>query len=97
MKYRPRPGIVLTKICGSYYLIPSRIAYSDCNTMIHLPLLWASDWQFLECGAGIEQMIEVHRIFKKRPEEELRKEILSFFDNLADRGFLIREPEEDNP
>ena len=91
MKYTATPGIVQTKICGQTVLIPTRAAYDRCKSVQILPLLWAGTYSSICSGAPIDQILAVHRIFKrKKTDEEILAEIEDFCEKLCAKGFLIR-------
>lgn len=89
MKYQPRPGVVLTKLCDMNVLIPSRAAYGACRTIKRLPALWAITWEQLEREDAEERILAIHRILTRKPDEEIRKTVDEFLQDLADKGFLI--------
>lgn len=95
MKYTATPGIVQTKICGQTVLIPTRAAYDRCKSVQILPLLWAGTYSSICSGAPIDQILAVHRIFKrKKTDEEILAEIEDFCEKLCAKGFLIRVEDE---
>lgn len=94
MHYQPRPGIVKTKICGVWVLIPSREAFDHCRTIQRLPLLWAATWDAICQGTPMEKSVEVHQILTKKTPEETRARIEAFCQELCKKGFLMEVPEE---
>ena len=93
-RYKPRPGVVHTQICGVHVLIPSREAYPDCAQIQRLPMLWVIIWDVL-CGkTDLEKAMQIHRILTKRPDEEIMERIDRFCSVLCEKGFLIEEPDE---
>ena len=95
MNYKPRPGIVQTKICGVHVLIPTREAYEYCKAILRLPMLWAMTFELLEKGEADENIIRLHKILTKKPEEEICSRIERFCEELSDKGFLIKENVEE--
>lgn len=95
MKYRPRPGIVLTKVCGMNVLIPTRMAYGDCHTIRQLPMLWAATWDLISRGTAEETIIRVHQIFTKNTDMEIRRKVEDFCKKLCEEGFMIYEPDDE--
>lgn len=93
MKYRIRPGIVLTKVCGTSLLVPDRRASEYCSYVLPMPYLYAAHWKALEKGSSLEQIIQAHGILTKKPDAECRAEIEKLFSGLCDKGFLIMEDE----
>ena len=94
MNYRPRPGVILTKICDFNVLIPSRAAYPACATIRALPMLWAITWELLEKDETEDRILQVHRILTKKSDEEIRDRLESFCRELCGAGFLIEGPKE---
>ena len=94
MNYRPRPGIVLTKICDQNVLIPSRIAHEHCKSIRTLPLVWAITWEYLERGVQEEQIFKLHRIMSKKSEEEIRQSLDRFYEAFYSQGYLIKNENE---
>ena len=97
MKYKPRPGIVKTKLCDQYVLIPTRAAFSECNSILPLPKLWAATWDAIATDYPLEKSVKFHMILTRKPEEEVRKSIDDFCKALCRNGFLIEVPETDAP
>ena len=95
MQYRQRPGIVNTKICDLYVLIPTRAAFSKCHTIQPLPMLWAITWDLLEKEDALNKILTVHKILTKKSEEDILQNYESFCKDLLSKGFLI-EIDDDN-
>ena len=95
MNYKPRPGIVQTKICGQHVLIPSRTAYADCREILCLPMLWAATFSLLRGEDPEEKILKAHKLLTKRSDEEIRTSVEKFCENLAGKGFLIRVEDEE--
>lgn len=89
MKYQPRPGVVLTKLCDMNVLIPSRAAYGACRTIKRLPAIWAITWEQLGREDAEERILTIHRILTRKPDVEIRTSVDAFLRDLADKGFLI--------
>ncbi len=94
MNYRPRPGIVKTKLCGMNVLIPTREASEYCQSIQVLPMLWAATWEAFDRGSSIEKAIPVHVIFTKKTPEECRENLQKFCTDMVKKGFFIEIPEE---
>ncbi len=95
MYYKPRPGIVKTKLCGMNVLIPQREASAYCTTIQQLPMLWAATWDAFCKGASIESSIPVHVAFTKKSPEECRVKLEQFCRTMVERGFMVEVPEEE--
>lgn len=89
MNYKPRPGIILVQLCGMNVLIPSRAANAYCTTILPLTLIGSIIWTGIEKDYSIEKILEVYRIFSKKPDEELIAKIDEFCQKLQKRGFVI--------
>ncbi len=93
-QYKPRPGIVHTKICGVHVLIPGREASAYCSSIQHLPLLWAVTWDGLVCGKTLEETVYLHKVLTKKPEDVVLGRLAQFYDSLCQKGFLIELPDD---
>ena len=71
MKYKQRPGIVLTKICDTNILIPTREAYPSCRSVRQLPMIWAATWELLGREKPEENIMRVHKILTGKSEEQI--------------------------
>ena len=96
MKYRARPGIVKTKICDQYVLIPTREASDACTTILPLPKLWAATWDAIITDYPMDKSVKIHMLLTRQSEEEVRKRISDFCKSLCKQGFLIEVPDENN-
>lgn len=94
MKYRPRPGIVLTKICNANVLIPTRAVWQECNTIIRLTMLWAATWELLGREDSDAKILRVHQILTKKSDEEIQSRLDAFYAEMYKKGFLIKETME---
>ena len=94
MTYKPRPGILFTKICNTHVLIPNREAQQACPKIIRLPLLWAATWEALAKNKPMEDIYHFHQILTRKPDEEIQQRVNGFLEQLCKQGFLIREEED---
>lgn len=95
MNYKPRPGIVKTKLCGMNVLIPLREASACCASIQKLPMLWSATWDAFCRGSSIERSIPVHMLLTKKSEEECRRDLEQFCQTMVERGFFIEVPDDD--
>ena len=95
MKYKPRPGVVKTKICDENVLIPMREASDVCTRMLPLPKLWAATWDAIATDYPLEKSIKIHMMLTRRSEQEVKDAIERFCKSLTKQGFLIEVPEEE--
>lgn len=94
MKYVPRPGVVLTKVCGSGLLVPNRQASEFCPAVLRLPLLHVAFWSALCQGKSVEELYQIQQVLGKKSFEESKQSIDQFIKLLCDNGFLIAVEEE---
>lgn len=95
MKYRPRPGVVRTAICGRTVLIPTRAAFDDCKTVQILPPIWAASWDAICIGFSRERIVqELAKRSRTKTEAECAERLDEFCRMMCEKGFLIPVPEE---
>ena len=97
MNYKPRPGIVKVKLCGTPVLIPTREASAYCKTMQPLTTLWSVTWDAFCNGTTIEKSVPVHVMFTKKSQEECRARLEKFCNDMVKKGFFIEIPEDAQP
>lgn len=95
MRYKARPGIVTTKICGITTLLPTRSVMDECPHVQCLPLLWAETWKAICDEKPVEVIIRGHEVITRKPREEIQAEFERFCRVLCEKGFLIGEEEAD--
>ena len=91
MDYRPRPGIVQTKICDMTVLVPSRAAAKDCKRIMPLTFTGKIVWTGIEKDYPVKKIVEMYRLFSKKSDEELTASIEEFCQLLFREGFLIKK------
>lgn len=94
MRYIPRPGIVLTQVCGASLLVPNREASQFCPHIIRLSGMMALDWKALCRGEELEVIYRGHEILKRISREESVSEVDSALSMLCEKGFLIAVEDE---
>ena len=93
MKAVPREGIVLTKICGMYLLVPTRKASEHCKVIVPLSIFELMCWEGISKDKTVEELYTItEKAFRRKPEDA-RRLIDSAVDSLASRGCLIRQPD----
>ncbi len=90
-RYKTRPGIVFTKICGVKLLIPTRKASEDCPRFKRLNFFTSMIWQMLEAEKTMEEIYELLHIFIKEPDEIVREKVDKILIEFEKDGFLIAE------
>ena len=91
MRYKIRPGIVRTKICDVWLLIPTREASEDCPHIMKLTLLSSIVWETIEKGKPMEDAVRAFRILLKKPDDMIHVKIQRIIDKFCEDGFLICE------
>lgn len=91
MRYKVNPGVVKTRVCGVFLLIPLRSCGKSCRCVKQLTPLWAMTWDSLTAGHSLEDQIQAHKILTRLPEETVRPRIKRFIDDLVSKGFLLEE------
>ena len=93
MTYELRPGIVYTKICGEYLLIPNRKAAETCPSIRHLNILGAVLIETIVDKKPMEKAYRVYEILSRKTTEEAHAKIDPLIEDLVREGFLIEVPE----
>lgn len=94
MKYKPRPGIVMVRICGENLLVPTREASEACPHVILLPLMAAALWEELEKGRDAERLSLVFQKLSKKPKEEVDRRIEALLVDLKEKGYVLKVEDE---
>lgn len=89
MTVRCRPGIVLTRICGQWILIPTREASEKCPHIIKLILPSAIIWGMIEKRKSEDEMVRALSILTHKDEEAARELVETIMDSLFEKGLLI--------
>ena len=95
MNYKPRDGIVLSKICGMNVLIPSRSASKYCSTILPLNSFGFLVWKSISEDDSIEKILDMCRIFSRRTDEENTNRIEAFTKALYEKGFIVLKDTEE--
>ena len=97
MTYELRPGIVFTRICGEYMLIPSRQASDACPSLKRLGLIGAALIETIMKKEPLEKVCKAYEILGNKSPEEAREKVLKMIDGLIRQGFLIECSENGCP
>ncbi len=89
MKYSCRPGIVLSKICGVWLLIPTREASEHCPGILHLTLPSVFVWGMLEKGKSERDMCKALSILMHKDEDAMQDVLHSIIQSFLKKGALI--------
>lgn len=93
MRYKLRPGVELIKVCGADLLIPSHIASQYCGGLYRLSTIETVYIRQLIKGKDPEELSRLLGKMSRRPEEDIRGDIVKRLDALVGLGFLITEDE----
>ena len=94
MTYELRQGVVLTKICGEYLLIPDRQASEKCPSAKRLSIIGAALIENIQKKDPIEKICRVYEILGKKSPEEAKAKIYKMLSDLIKEGFIV--PSDDN-
>ena len=95
-RYRTRPGVVLTEICGEYLLVAALSIHDSVPYVTQLNESSAFLWKKLEGGAD-EQTLEQSVLEEYEIEDRAaaRAAIRDFIDQMLSAGYLIEEEEKE--
>ncbi len=92
IRYRTRPGVVLTEICGEHILVSARAIVRDCPFVTQINESSAFLWEKLRDGASEDElMTAVEKEFELEDPIALREAIGGFIRELLDLKLLITE------
>ena len=94
MSYSCRPGLVLTKICGLWLIIPTREAYEYCPEAVRMSLPAVFVWGLLQKHAPREKMLRVLQILTHKEDEEVSEMLQSMLDSFLSRNMILAVEEE---
>lgn len=84
MKYKAMPDVVMTQICGKYYLVTS-------EETIQLNEIAAFYWKQLEKGASEEELRAITQEYYEIGDPEmLRDDVSGFVDFLRCKHCIVR-------
>lgn len=89
MKYVCRPGIVLTKICGQWLLVPTRKASESCPNIIKLTLPAVIIWKMMEKEKTEEDMQRALAILTHKDRDNSEMFVRNIVETFVERGLLI--------
>lgn len=94
MNYVCRPGIVLTKICGQWLLIPTREASEHCPNVIHLSLPSVFVWRMIEKRKSREDIDKAIAILTHKDSGKVREITGSIIGRFIEKDLLIAAGEQ---
>jgi len=95
-KISPRPGIIMTMICGRMCLVPTRKAADEAGiSIMQLAVTGAVIWKALSREGKIDIAYRAVAALQRKTLEEVRDTVDRFVSEMAEKGFLIidEEPE----
>ena len=90
-RYTIRKGIVLTRVCDTHLLVPSREASEECKGIQRIPFFEVIIWKQLEKGKTYDEILDLTSKFMLCSPEEARPKLDMILDKLVSRGFLIKD------
>ena len=91
-RYRTRPGVELTSICGEYYLVSAADAMKYCPYVIRINASSAFLWRRLAEGADDNELfLAVEAEFELSDPDEVRTAISGFVDQMKAMNYLVEE------
>lgn len=95
MRYKIRPGITRTNICGVQVLVPTRKASEACPSLMRLNLISSIVWETIEKDLPMEKAKQACKILLRKPDNEVDARVQKILDHFYEKGFLIREEGQD--
>ena len=94
MKYKQRPGIVYTEICGERYLIPTRAASESCPYAIRADLFISVIWGMVGKDQPVDAIYRTFGKFMRQPEERVKLFVDRLLSMLCRKGVLLVSEDE---
>ena len=93
-RYKTRPGVVLTSICGKQILVATKAARESCPYVTEINETSAFLWEQLRDGADIDALMDaVDQEYEVEDHALARNAVLSFIDQMVELNYLL--PTED--
>ena len=84
MKYKTSPGVILTEICGRFFLVTSKENIEVNETTVLY-------WKQLETGASFESLCSFsEEIFEIDNTDGIREDIRELLISLVNKHLLVR-------
>ena len=91
-RYRTRPGVVLTSVCGEYLLVAAKAAREHCPYMTQISESSAFLWKLLIDGAGPDELLRaVCAEYEIEDPASARQAIDTFITQMLETGYLLQE------
>ena len=94
LRYRTRPGVVLSSVCGEYVLVAAKSVRDSVPFVSQLNESSAFLWRLLESGAGEAELMEAVQEAYELPDPEMAREAIhDCLQTMLQAGYLLQEGE----
>ena len=94
-KYKTRPGVVLTTVCGENLLVAAQSALEFCPYVTQLNDSSAFLWKKLAAGVDSDRLLnEVEADFEVEDPDALRIAIDSFIKQMTELRYLLPDEQK---
>ena len=91
-KFRTRPGVVLTQICGEHMLVTANAVVHGCPFVTQINEESAYLWEKLKAGADVDGLMRaVEEDFEIGDPAAMREAIEAFLRQMLDLGLILEE------
>ena len=94
MNYTVRPGIVPVSVCGANLLVPTRAASEACPNIATLSMIELMFWKKISLGEDTEKLYRLYASLSFQPIEKIQPKVDEILQRLYDRGFLLKQEDE---
>lgn len=97
-RYKCRPGVILTEVCGEALLVSARALRGLCPYVTVLNDSSAFLWRRLKSGADARELVDAVRAeFEVEDEDALRGMIDEFLRQMNEQHYLIPDEAGEEP
>ena len=90
MRYKTRPGVVLTSIYGEHILVAAKSVLDICPYVTEINETSAFLWKELEEGADIERLMDaVQAEYEIDDPDTVRSAINGFIEQMLELNYLV--------
>ena len=94
-RFKTRPGVVLTEICGEHVLVTARSVMRECPFVTNVNEESAFLWRKLKYGADEEELMRaVEEEYEVEDPAELREGIRAFIERMLEFKLITEEQNE---
>ena len=100
MRYKTREGVILTQICGSYYLVAAKALYGQLPYITEVNETAAVCWKRMMDGASEEDLCQkLASEYDVEDPSVMTSDVKSLLANLNSEGYIqtMSEAEGQNP